>query len=272
VIFKLSDRFKINTFNIIVINYIVAALLGYSINQSPLSPNQIFSGNWLYLAVLIGILFIIMFYFIGLSSQKAGISVTTVASKMSVIIPIAFSIAYYNESIGFLKISGIIIAIIAVILTVYKGKIESKSNQNILLPIILFVGLGIGDSLVKFAQQEFVSNELSSIFTAILFTISGIIGILASFFSKTTLRNFKDYRVYLVGILLGITNFGSIYFLINALNSKILDSSVIFGINNIGIVALSIFIGFIIFKEKLSLINWIGIMLSLGALIILSNA
>ena len=45
-----------------------------------------------------------------------------------------------------------------------------------------------------------------------------------------------------------------------------MDSSVIFGVNNIGIVALSVLIGLWFFKEKLLFLNWLGILLSAVAL------
>jgi uncharacterized membrane protein len=47
-----------------------------------------------------------------------------------------------------------------------------------------------------------------------------------------------------------------------------MDSSVIFGTNNISIVALSVLIGLLVFKEKLKLINWIGVVLSALALLL----
>jgi len=75
------------------------------------------------------------------------------------------------------------------------------------------------------------------------------------------------------GIMLGISNFGSIYFLIRTLNHRspqgnIIDSSIVFGVNNTGIVVLSVFTGFIVFREKLKRINWIGVGLALVAIII----
>jgi EamA domain-containing membrane protein RarD len=68
-------------------------------------------------------------------------------------------------------------------------------------------------------------------------------------------------------------NFGSIFFLVRALNyssaaGKGMDSSVIFGANNISIVALSVLVGLLIFKEKLKFVNWIGVVLSALALLL----
>ena len=92
VIFRSIDRFGIPSFPIIVINYLAASILGFIINSGDASLETIRHAQWLPISIMIGILFIIMFFLIAFSSQKAGFSVTTVASKMSVIFPIIFSL------------------------------------------------------------------------------------------------------------------------------------------------------------------------------------
>jgi drug/metabolite transporter (DMT)-like permease len=213
-----------------------------------------------------------MFYVIAVSSQKVGVTVTTIASKMSVIIPILFSILYYSEEVNAFKIVGISLAIIAVIFTIYKKKSSNFNVKLIVLPILLFVGMGLVDLFVKYSQQEFIDDSLSALFSAILFMMAGITGVVTGVFSKKVRKSFTNYKVYLFGIILGLVNFGSIYFLINALNSGVLDSSVLFGVNNVGIVGLSVIIGLLVFKEKVTKINWVGIVLSFIAIIILIYA
>lgn len=227
---------------------------------------------WFFPAVFIGIFFIVMFYVIAVSSQKVGVTVTTIASKMSVVIPILFSILYYKESVNIIKICGIVLALISVIFTVYKKKTTNFNSRLIVLPILLFIGMGLVDLFVKFSQQEYIDDKLSALFSAVLFMIAGITGIVTGVFSKKVIRSFKSFNVYVFGVILGCVNFGSIYFLINALNSGIFDSSILFGVNNVGIVGLSVLIGLFIFKEKVTGINWIGIVLSFVAIFILIYA
>jgi uncharacterized membrane protein len=80
-----------------------------------------------------------------------------------------------------------------------------------------------------------------------------------------------------LGALLGGVNFGSIFFLVKTLNfidpeNGAIDSSVVFGINNIGIVALSVILGMLIFQEKLSAVNKTGILICIIATILLAYA
>jgi uncharacterized membrane protein len=46
----------------------------------------------------------------------------------------------------------------------------------------------------------------------------------------------------------------------------------VFGVNNMGIVVLSVLLGLLVFREQLSALNWSGIALSALALILFSLA
>ncbi len=72
-----------------------------------------------------------------------------------------------------------------------------------------------------------------------------------------------------MSLFLGLVNFGSIYFLVQALKVTGMDSSVFFPLNNIGIVVLSTALSVLIFKESLSKVNIAGILLSVVALVVL---
>jgi len=159
-----------------------------------------------------------------------------------------------------------------VVLTVYKPEGEHPERSIIFIPLLLFVGMGLVDSLVKLAQQQYVSDEETALFSAILFLNAFISGILAAICYRKHNRYFLKGKVWGWGLLLGAVNFGSIFFLVRALNyssaGKSMDSSVIFGANNISIVALSVLVGLLVFKEKLKFVNWIGVVLSVLALLL----
>ncbi len=277
VIFKYVDKYKIRTFDVIIINYIVASALGFLISDYSQDFFPVHTKPWFPYSLIIGILFIVMFVIIGKSSQRVGIAITTVTSKMSVIIPISLSIFIdINDELSGLKAAGILLALAGVFLTVYRKRRVDFHIQDIYLPIILFLGMGIVDSFVRFAQFNYVSDDISAMFTAFLFAISALTGIVTNLFQKQSFKNLIKPATLFWGILLGIGNYGSIYFIIRTLNYRIdggetIDGSVVFGINNIGIVALSVFIGLIVFRERLSRLNWIGVVLSFTALYILSK-
>ena len=277
VAFKLIGRYKVHTFSAIIVTYLTACLAGFFLRSSNPFTISFFSEKWFPIAILIGIMFIIMFYVIGKSTQNAGVAVTTVAVKMSVIAPIAFSIYYdANDSLTPIKLAGIILAVISVFLTVYKKNDKKLDLKKILLPAFLFIGMGIVDSFVKFAQSTYISSELTPTFSSLTFSVSLLVGILILPFNRSAAKSLISVKSWILGALLGLFNFGSMYFLILALNHVDISTgqqamgSVIFGINNIGIVGFSVLIGFSFFNERPTRINWAGIILSLFAIFILS--
>jgi len=274
VTFKTISRFNIPAFPVIVINYLAATILGFVIYSGDTKVASILHSRWLPISILIGIMFILMFFLVAFSTRKAGISVTTVASKMSVIFPIIFSLLIDPaDQLTMIKSAAVLIALGGVVLTVYKPGGEHPERSVIYIPLLLFVGMGIVDSLVKLAQQQYVSDGETALFSAILFLNAFLSGLAATIFYRKHNRYFLKRAVWGWGLLLGIVNFGSIFFIVRALHysspaGKSMDSSVIFGANNISIVALSVLVGLLIFKENLSYINWIGIVLSAISLLL----
>jgi drug/metabolite transporter (DMT)-like permease len=277
VIFKFLDRFKITTFNVIIINYITAAILGLLLTQTQTDIFPLYKNAWFPYSILIGILFIMMFVIIAKSSQVVGIAVTTISNKMSVIIPIAVSIIIDPlDVLTNFKALGILLAILAVFLSVYRKRKVEFDPRNIYLPIILFLGMGMVDSFVKYAQHNYVVDDILPVFTVILFAMAAVAGIVTKILRKTSFKDLLNTKTLLWGISLGISNYGSLYFLIKALNYKnslgnTMDGSIVFGINNLGVIALSVIIGLIVFKEKFLKINWVGIIISFFAIYILSK-
>ena len=72
VIFKLFDVLKINTFQAIVVNYFTAAVLGFFLSNNLVSFQEIPNQPWFFGAFLLGIMFILVFNVMALTSQKMG--------------------------------------------------------------------------------------------------------------------------------------------------------------------------------------------------------
>ncbi|MFA5647575.1 MAG: DMT family transporter [Bacteroidales bacterium] len=276
VTFKIAEHLKVNPFSAILVNYATACILGLLVARGNIKP--LFSlnlGNIVFMLML-GALCIIVFRFLALSIKRAGVAVTTVASKMSVIIPIFFSIYIdANDSLNGVKITGIVLALIAVLLTVYK-KENTTASKGFYLPLIIFIGIGLVDSSMKYAQITFVTDDMNSIFNSSIFAVSGIVGFALLPFNKPAVLDLKRQKTWIIGIVLGLVNFSSMYFMIAALNyvnpitGVSLQGSILFGINNISVVLINVFIGLMLFKEHPTRTNWIGISLSIVAIAILA--
>lgn len=270
-IFKIIDQKGVNTFNAIIVNYFTALTLGFVLSRS--SENFSFSiqTGWIVPAIFIGIAFVAMFYIIALTSQKAGVSITAVSSRMSVVIPALFSIIYFGETIVPIKIAGMALAIPALVLASVRSNKTIINRNYLYLPFILFIGSGIVDSIVKYAQHEFLDNSSIMIFSALLFSVAAVIGVTVRILSKEKLTGIFKTKVIFWGILLGLVNWGSLYFFVMALINSGLDSSIVFVLNNSGIVILTTLFAIIFFREKLLTLNWIGLSMSLVVIILLSG-
>ncbi|GAB4448996.1 MAG: DMT family transporter [Bacteroidales bacterium] len=273
VLFKLFPHFHVNTYQAIVLNYLTAGIAGFVINKNYKLLNGIFDYKWIYYALFIGILLLLTFLLIKYSTQNIGVSITTVACKMSVVIPVAFSIIYDHEKIYLTKVVAIILAVFSIFLLVKreKNKTITKTGWWILfLPFFLFVGLGVSDSLVKLIQNEYIKPEDSSFFTSSLFSFSFIASLLVGRFQKGFFKKIFKFQNIIGGVLLGLANFGSLLYLLKALNYSGYDSSIVFGIVNLGIILLSVLIGFFVFNEKMLKINWAGIALAVVSILMLT--
>lgn len=273
VIFKLYNRFGINTLQAIIFNYFFAFSAGMLVDDQPLNLQRIPAEPWFFGTLILGFLFIAVFYLAALTTQRSGLSVVSVATKMSVAIPVLFGIFLYNESTGLIKVIGIIFALFAVYLTSIKKKEGiAIRKRNLIFPLLVFFGSGIIDTTLKYLETSYVAEVDVALFTSTIFGIAGCIGILILIFQgiKGTLD--LSFKNLLGGIALGIPNFGSIYFLVLALRSGGVESSTIFPLNNVAIVMISTFLGILLFKERMLSKNWIGIGMAVISIILIATA
>ena len=272
VIFKLFEVYKINTLQAIVVNYFVAFTIGYSLSEAKVGLTDIPQQPWFFGAIFLGFLFVSIFNVMALTAQINGLSVASVAGKMSVVIPVIFGIFVYNESIGFVKIIGILLALIAVYLTSMKSGDFSKEKQMLIYPILLFLGSGVIDTSIKYIETTYVKEGGVPIFSATIFGVAFIVGLVFVVYRTFKTKFVFQWKNILAGITLGIPNYFSIVFLLKALQTEGLESSTLFTVNNVTIVLLTTLFGLWLFKEKLQIKNWIGIAMAIISIIIVTIA
>lgn len=273
VIFKLYNRYGVNTLQAIIFNYFIACIVGLIIDDQPLDLLRTSGEAWIPGSIILGFLFIGVFYLAALTTQRSGLSVVSVATKMSVAIPVLFGILLYEESTGLIKLLGIFFALLAVYLTSIKKKegITIK-KKNLIFPLLVFFGSGIIDTTIKYLETNYVAEIDVALFSSSIFAVAGTIGTVILGIQALLGKLKITFRNFLGGLALGIPNFFSIYFLVMALRTKGYESSTIFPLNNVGIVMFSTLLGIILFKERLIPKNWIGIILAILSIILIANA
>jgi len=272
--FKFFEGKNIDSFQTIVFNYYACIALGFFNTEVSISPVSVIGQTWFPFACLIGTLYILTFYLIAETIKKSGITVATVANKLSMIIPaITAFFIYQNESLTLFKATGIITAIIAVVLTSIKEKNETgiiESKKYLLLPFILWMLAGISDTVIGYVENRMLEPQLIPTFLATLFSIACILGTILFLYNLITKKITFQFKNLLGGIALGIPNYYSAEFFMKALTYSGLDKSVLFPVISIGIVVLSSLGAYFIFREHLSTKNVFGIALAIFAIALMN--
>jgi drug/metabolite transporter (DMT)-like permease len=273
VILKKFSSWGVVTVHGILFNYFTAAGLSLLLSDLDwtIARNHILIA-WPY-TIGIGLLFILVFVLTGITAQKNGMATASIASKMSMVIPISIGIVFYKDSMDIQKGIGLAMALPAVLLTVDQSGSKTQGRFDLrfwLLPILLFLGAGLVDSAIKFAQHILMGDGNDYLIIAMIFASAGCFGLIKLTYDSFAGKEPLKWVSFLGGLLLGSVNFCSLYFLVRCLDSPGAESSFVFAIVNVGVVLLSFFIGWMVFNEKPNARKIIGLVLALISIVVLA--
>ena len=266
VLLKLAKRYKISIIQAVTFNYLTALTLCFVFFKPEV---KIITGAapWpIYIAL--AVLLPTIFLFLAASVKKLGIVKTDIAQRLSLFIPILAAYFIFKEDFNQLKFIGLGIGFLAIILTFLRKSEGKAESGNWIYPIIVFVGFGVIDVLFK---QIALHKELpytTSLFTvfSLAFFVSLIIIIIMVVTKKTKLQ-----LVNLgCGLILGLFNFGNILFYLKAHKALASNPSTVFAAMNLGVIVVGSIIGILVFKEKLTKLNYFGIALAMCAVILIT--
>lgn len=282
--FKYFAIYKVPTFQAIVINYITCTIIGiYRLWPLP-AVKQVVGASWLPYCALLGILFVLTFYLIALTAQRVGVTAASVASKISLVIPVLVSLLILQNNLKtytWPNYLGMGVALAAIVLASLPAKKDKKpantgpvANKvalgSLALPLFIFLFSGAGDSLINYTNHYHLQPDEANYFTTFTFATSAAGGTLFLLYQVLFKNIVLQWRSLTGGILLGIPNYFSIYFLLKALSAFNNDGAFLYPIINIGIILLGMLAAIILFKERLSRLNVAGVMAAVAALILLS--
>ncbi len=262
--------YGVQTLYAIIVNYITACCTGLLFYQGSTTVGDILEKPWVLGTVALGVLFIVVFNIIAKTSQVAGVSVASVATKMSLVIPVIFGVFLYQEKLSTVQVVGILLALAAVYFTSVKQETRNISSRVLILPLLAFLGSGVIDALIKYFEEIHLTDEELPIFSAVVFgaaAVTGMVFIGVNTFKKPLRVNSRNI---LGGIALGVPNYFSIFFLVRALQNEQFTSAAIFTMNNVAIVMVSTLIGVWFFKESMSIKNWGGIALAIVSIVLVA--
>lgn len=274
--FKLLEKLGINTFQAIVFNYITCVITGSFVNGAFPINKEVIAEEWFPWAMVMGTIFISLFNVIAKTAQTMGVAVASVGNKLSLVIPFLFSIYLYNEDATIFKIVGVVAALIAVVLTCWPSAAHTEPSGKVvkpayfLLPVILFFASGLLDTMIKYVETTYVNETNQNAYLISAFAAAAAIGIVSLVFLFSTGRVKFEPKAVVAGIIIGVPNYFSIWCLMGVLKAYAGNSSAIIPINNMGIVLFSTVAAFLMFKEKLTKLNWLGIIVSIAAIALIA--
>lgn len=274
-LFKVFEVWPVRIFRVIVINYFVCVVMGLLFEPSAWPSD--FHAEWLKYAFILGLLFITGFYLMSRSVNVSGLTVSSVASKTSFILSATGAMLLFHEPATWQKSLAIIIAVPAVLLTMQKpGRINNLLHGHLAFPVLVLISSGIIELLLKYSQEYALQPEEFHQFLIFLFGTAAFSGLILTVAHKFTgnkrASSIFPKREWLAGVLLGIPNYGSIYFLVRVLDLPGWQASVVYPVNNVGIVSMSALTAMLFFHEKLSRPNWIGLILTIGCILLAASS
>lgn len=269
VIIKLARRYSINVTQMIAWNYPVAVLLNYLFFKPKIEIQAINNDNWkIYL--FLGLLLPSIFLAIAASIRYTGIVRTEIAQRISILIPLIAAFLIFHENPTTQSIIGIAIGIVAVLCSFnWKGDNKKEAGYKYwLYPLIIFFGMGLIDVLFKQVAQLETAYTTSIFF---IFLIALSVSFLYIFGRVISKKERLSLGSAIWGISLGLFNFGNILFYMKAHKAIPDNPSVVFTAMNIGVIALGALIGILVFREKLSMLNKIAILLAVLSILIIAG-
>lgn len=263
IIFKFSRNYKTNVPQIISWNYVVALLLCYISFQPNLKEIDATAPWHIYIAL--GVLLPAVFLFLALSIKQMGIAKTDAAQRLSLFIPLLAAWLLFGEAFSPLKIIAFCIALVALLLILSKK--EENTNNKWIYPAMVLVGFGIIDILFKQISLFTSLPYTSSLF--VIFCLALLLMTIVLIYEVLFKKGQFNKVNFIFGALVGVFNFGNILFYLKAHKAFSENPSTVFAAMNMGVIILGSFAGIFLFKEKLSIKNYLGLVLALIAIVLI---
>ena len=213
--------------------------------------------------------------------QFGPMSYTSVIISFSTLISSLSGVMFFDESLGWAQIVGMVLMLASFVLAAKSDVDEKKANLKwLFLCLIAFVATGGIGVMQKVHQSSEYRDELNA-FLIIAFVSSAV---LCAFFAalmkrhesrfadeKEKKKNGKRQVWLLLGIMIASGACVAVNNKFNLYLSGVMDSAVFFPLVNGGGLVLTTLAAVLLFKEKLSTKQWIGVVLGIASVVFLCN-
>ncbi|WP_138478997.1 hypothetical protein [Dyadobacter bucti] len=282
-IMRAYPRYQVNSFHAVVFNYYSCVLTGLVLTPDLDAFSHVsWHSEGTLLTLALGSMFVTAFMLIGLSAQKVSVTAASLAGNMSLVIPVIFGLFVFknnNKNFTAVNYAGLILALAALALGAIHKKEKTSTAQNgttspanwlLILPALTFLASGTNNTLINYLSVKYYLPGQTTVFMIIACIGAVIIGSTLLLYKLIFNGETIQVRGVVGGMILGIPNFLSLYFLLLALASFGNSAAYVFPIYNILTMLVSAFAAWLIYKEQLSKLNKLGLILAVVAIILIS--
>jgi drug/metabolite transporter (DMT)-like permease len=291
VIFKYTGRRDLDRTALLTVNYAAAvgvAVILLALEERTVQSGLALSGGLVALGIGTGALLIAGFFVLSWATDVAGMSLAIGVMRVSVVIPFLASWLVWGEVPTVAQGVGMGLAAVAFALLAHKRASEpvaahtpsSPQGAAAVLPrpptidwhtagvlALTFCLGGAVDVSMKTFEEGLGAANSQVLFLLLAFGVAFLIGAAVVVRQGVKQGEWPAGQTVAWGVLLGIANYGSLEFLLRAIEA--LPGPFIFPANNIAIMALAALIGVTVWGERLSRPNQIGLGLASVALVLL---
>lgn len=224
--------------------------------------------------IIMGILSVIFQFFYICAFSKGKMTLTVIINNFSMLLPIGVSYYMFNESLGFMKIIGISLALVSLVLVTAKGKNEtiSKKSDNILW-LVFMVLVFLSNGFISINQKIYSKIEpnlqifdfvaIAYISAASISVVILIVMRLLNNQKKSKLNSKMLISGASAGVIIGI------FQCLNTYAASVIDGAVLYSSYNCATSILSATVGRLLFKERLSKKQFIGVIIGILSIMFL---
>jgi drug/metabolite transporter (DMT)-like permease len=209
--------------------------------------------------------------------QCGPMSYTTVIICFSTLIPALSGAVFFDETIGWAQLVGIVLMLGSFLLAVERNAEEKSATLKWLaLCLVALLGNGGIGIMQKVHQSSVYRDELTPFLVLAFATSSLLCTVFTFLFRRREGRPDASGRTTKKSLLLLVVMLfsGICVAVINKLNlylSGVMDSAIFFPVVNGGGLVLTTLAALILFRERLSKKQWIGLLLGIASVIFLCN-
>ena len=246
----------------VAVNYLMCLVLSAAFaGVDNLFPRTASLGQTLGLGAVNGLLYLMGFVMLQVSIRKNGVVLSTIFMKLGLLVPMVLAVVAFGEKPEMLQIFGFFLALAAILVINYEKTGEKSKSAGYLVLLILLGGGGDAMSKVFEAVGDSAMEDCFLLYT---FASALILCLLLVLLQKQKIGKWE----WLYGMLIGVLNFFCARFLLKSLSD--VPATIAYPTFSVATLLTVTLAGVVLYRERLKKKQWIGVVMILGALILLN--